>query len=210
MFLLTWIGLALIVVSVPQLAAGDEPSALLMRVDESQYTACGPCCLYMACVMTGHDVEFEALMGSFEPDSEGETSLAELDRVARSVGLIPVAAAVEPEWLDSLPCPFIAHVDLPAEHVDHFVLVVGVTNREVIYVDPPLIAALELRDTFSKRWTGNVLAFADSEEQAALLEQAIRQQSWTPLPNALLVTTLVGMTLVGGHLVKKNFTNGRA
>lgn len=165
-------------------------------VDEPQYQACGPCCLYMACKVKEHEIDFESLVNSFDVGPQGETSLGELGDVARSIGLFPVAAKVEREWAEILPCPFIAHVVLPASDVDHFVLVLDVTPSGVVYIDPPQIATLESLDDFSQRWSGYVLAFADSTEDAKSLEWQISWRSQIPIVQALLITTLVSMILV--------------
>ena len=143
------------------------------RVEFGDYEACGPCCLYMACVAKGANVDFDSMLREFQLGPKGESSLAELERVARRFGLAPISARVTPRIAAALPIPFIAHMKGKAGDLDHFVLVLFVSTTDVMFIDPPRIARLETMERFNARWSGNIVAFAESRQEAELMRREI-------------------------------------
>jgi hypothetical protein len=146
----------------------------------------------MACVAKGVTVSFDHLMNAFELGPTGETSLGDLGRVAQSLGLFPIMARVGPDFAEKIPTPFIAHVKSELQHVDHFVLVMYASRKHVIFIDAPRVAALDSMESFERRWSGNVVAFANSEVDAAELAQGMRLTLWNRFLDAGLAAAFAG------------------
>lgn len=178
-------------------------SLSLPRVSEADFQACGPCCLYMVCVMRGVEPDFGSLMSKFQLGAEGEASIHDLEVVARSYGLVGAAAKVNPDLLRMVPCPFIAHVKLPSSHLDHFVLVLGITERGVVYVDRPHVPTLERAADFSKRCSGYVLAFGESNTEAEQFVSFLSWQRRMPFVEATLVAAVTTMLLAWLWIIRQ-------
>lgn len=76
------------------LILGADPSSQ-DGFEESEFQACGPCCIYMACVLKGIEADLESPEGSSELGPRGESSLGDLGDLARVSGLQPVAAKLD-------------------------------------------------------------------------------------------------------------------
>jgi len=178
------------------LAAPSTEAADPHRLDPADFEACGPACLYMACVARGVEAELEGLKSKCRPGPDGETSFDDLRRVGLAYGLDPVAAVVTPELLEQVPMPAIAHLSGTPGKPDHFVLMIAVVGDNLLYVDPPTMTRLEPVRDFRRRWTGAVLAFPDAPTDTARFQRTLRWVAWRPYLEAGLMSTLVAMVLV--------------
>jgi predicted double-glycine peptidase len=147
----------------------DGPSAdEVVRLED--YAPCGPVSLYLVTQMRGVPVEWGQLLELVGPAKSDRThSFDDLAKAATQLGMHPVGLNASREALATLPMPAIVELhdrDKPNEP-HHLLVLVGAQADGVMLLDAPYPAYFLPDANFRKVWTGNVLVFARSAEEAS-------------------------------------------
>ncbi len=118
-----------------------------------QTTECGVAALAMVLAYHGRHVTNEELR-QVTGVSRDCVNAADMARAARHYGLECKAYSREPDALDDLPRPFLAHL-----RFIHFVVVEGVTATDILINDPAAGRSRVPMEKFREDFTGVVLAF---------------------------------------------------
>lgn len=182
-------------------------------------STCGVACLATVAHRFGRKPSWPRLRDVAGTNREG-TNLYGLSEAARALGFMARAVAAEPETLNELPTPFIAHV--VREGMGHFVVVHEVSNGTVSVADPAEGFAAQTRAKFLERWTGAALLLTPAHP----LPPAMEAPNWLGrlakmiLPHRrLLLESLAGSVILTGlgygtsllfaYLVDHVFPSGR-
>ena len=160
------------------------------RIRPADYSSCGLSCFYLVCRFENVDISWadaKGVLGS--EDSEGMHSFEDIVRAAKTVGLHPVPLRSSMRDLIDLPMPAIVHVLDPRrpDRKDHLVVLLKVEENRVVLLDPPAAAYYLPTAKFNEVWTGDVIAFAQGETEAASLMRGAK--------NALLGQSIVGLAV---------------
>ncbi len=163
------------------------------------YRACGLNCLKVVCGLKGVDASFDRLGELLGPNAKGESSIEDLERAARAVGLDPVSARVDLAHLARLPMPAIVHLRTRARDstASHYVVLMGLLARGVVTIDPPMRATYHPYDEFKADWTGVVVAFpGDEAGRQAVAGLLVGTSPWTTWVAPALLLGSVAALLV--------------
>ncbi len=159
-------GGVLIAWALPLLAASTQEASVALLDD---YSACGQVCVYAVARLKDVPAEFEHVKNVVGPPQGGRHSLAEIERAARDLGLFPIAASADRSRLRGFPMPAIAHMKHSFfDHASgfHFVVLLATRENGAVVLDPPFRTAFVPWKTFEAAWTGHLLLFADSADDA--------------------------------------------
>jgi hypothetical protein len=168
------------------------------------YGSCGLNCLFIVLKSHAVDVSFAALRGVLNPSKDGESSVADLERAAKSLGLEPVSARVDFSVLSRVPCPAIVQLRSrsPQSSASHYVVLMGLHRDGVITIDAPASATLHPYGEFQADWTGVVVAFPRGEaERSAFLSHLGSGIGWRTWVVGLASAGLLGV--VGWLIVRR-------
>jgi predicted double-glycine peptidase len=113
-------------VLVPWRAAGADSL-------ESWQSCCGAVCLRTAAGLLGDPTGLAQVREILQPNSLGETSLAEIAQAATQMGFHAAGLSLKAEVLELCSVPLIAH-----QPPDHFVVLLGLGQGQgVLLLDPP-------------------------------------------------------------------------
>ncbi|PYT07920.1 MAG: ABC transporter [Acidobacteria bacterium] len=118
---------------------------------------CGAACLAMILSYFGRDTSVAECREACMPGRDGLTARA-IRNAARSFGLLVKAYSAEPEALNRLPLPLIAHWEF-----NHFVVVEKWSGDSVFIVDPRNGRRKLRSEEFDNSFTGVVLSFEPEE-----------------------------------------------
>lgn len=150
------------------------------RIDPKDYLACGVNCLFVTARIKGTETDLAAVESLIKPDSNGNSTFADLAFASQELGLSPVALSLPVGQISSIPAPAILHVKQLRGQVDgnHFVVYLGATDAgDVCVLDPPQEPTLQNREAFLHRWTGNVLIPCKNEAEASSLRNEFSELS---------------------------------
>lgn len=206
-------GFFLLALAIPPLPCGPaaaEPDAKL----PFEPPRCGQACFYLMAKLHGKPLSWDEVKARLgDGGTEGLHSFAELAKAAEGLGLHPRGLAVSGEEFFRLPLPAIAVQRAAAgSSADHFVILLRAEPQGAVIVDPPYAPEFLDRARFAKRFTGEVLVFCNSAEEAAGLDQRLAVQDWSGRLRWPLLA-LAGLALVGAGFVGRGAlasTAGRA
>jgi predicted double-glycine peptidase len=124
--------------------------------------SCGVACGYMLARLLGRDIVYNNAVEAI-PVENGGTSLLDMQRGLRGLGVSTSILRAKPTELDRIAMPVIAHM-LPRREagsaVGHFLLVLQIDERSVQYIEPNYAASIETvpRTQFLRCWTGYLVA----------------------------------------------------
>ncbi len=153
--------------TVPLLTLGvGEPSAALL----DDYNACGQVCLYAVARLKDRNVDFDRVKQVVGPPKAGVHSLAEIADAGSKLDLFPIAVTADRSGLNRLHLPAIVHLKRSFFRRDqkesHFVVLLAAEERSALILDPPFRTTRVGWGQFEETWTGNLLLFADTAEEA--------------------------------------------
>jgi hypothetical protein len=186
---------------VPLLALGPGQLYHDDVVKPSDYAPCGLNSFYLVCRMLDAPVDWpraKELLG--EADAAGMHSFQDIARAANAVGLHPVGLKAAATKLAGLPMPAIVHVrnSRRSGQPPHLLVLLRADAREVVLLDPPAPAYSLPTDDFATAFTGNVLVFPPSAEEAARLQRG----AWaTVVAPAAVATAACFATLAFGTFI---------
>ena len=157
----------LVLIAIPGVA-GEKGTDL--------YRACGLNCLAVVAGMRGVDVTLNSLEAVLKPRPNGDSSLMDIERAARSIGLDPVSTRLDLDRLASAPMPTIVQLKSRSTRTsaNHYVVVVGLYLKGVVVVDPPLAATYQPYEQFSRDWTGIAVSFPSNASERQLFVDRLR------------------------------------
>ncbi|WP_306602810.1 ATP-binding cassette domain-containing protein [Azonexus sp.] len=118
-----------------------------------QTTECGVATLAMILAHHGRSVPMDEIRRISGVSRDCMTA-ADMVRTARYFGLEAKAWSREPDNLENLPLPLVAHMNFI-----HFVVIEGMTESQVLLNDPAVGRSEISREEFERRFTGIVLGF---------------------------------------------------
>jgi len=122
-------------------------------------TDCGAAVLASVARHYGVSIDVARLRDLAHTD-RGGSNLLGLAEAAEAVGFLAKGAAAEPESLDELPLPVVAHVVVGG--MGHFVVLYRIKSGKVLVADPAVGLGWEARDSFVAKWTGHLLLLTPS------------------------------------------------
>lgn len=138
---------------------------------------CGAACLAMMLCYYGRRTTIAECRATLGPGRDGLTARA-IARAAQVFGLRVRALSLEPEKLDVVPLPFVAHW-----RFEHFVIVEAITRGGYHLVDPECGRRRVSREEFERSFTGVLLAMEPGDDfhpgRGAETSGALRQRLWT-------------------------------
>ena len=177
--------------SLLKLGFGARRVPMLLQTEAAE---CGLACLAMVAGYHGHATDMPTLRQRFQLSLKGAT-LIELTRIAGELQLNARALRAELEHLPQLPVPCVLHWDL-----NHFVVLVQASAREVVIHDPARGVRRLSMDEVSRHFTGVALEVAPAadfrprvERQQVTLRQLLGRV--TGLKRALTQIFLLALAL---------------
>lgn len=122
-------------------------------ITSAEAAECGLACIAMVACYHGHQTDLYALRQRF-PTSMAGVNLRGLMKLAEGLGLSSRALRVDMEDLQQVRLPAILHWNL-----NHFIVLVKVTNRSFVIHDPAVGRRVLHSDQFSDCFTGVLLEF---------------------------------------------------
>jgi len=168
---------------------------------QSGMLECAHACLSMIARYHGHSLTLQWLLGRFVPSTRG-TSVDQLVRMGRAVGLQARVYRAEPQHLGQLELPCVIHWD-----VVHFVVLESCNGRNFGIVDPSIGRLTVEAAEFDRRFTGIAVELVPgpdfhAEPQAgdgqalALLRNGLRGSAGTIAAAVVLALLLESLALV--------------
>ncbi len=143
-------------------ALGEKVIKRFPLVQQAEEMDCGAACLAMICKHYGINMTLGKLRELANVTTQGAT-LGSLARVGESLGFTARAVKCTFDALRGLELPMIVHWE-----GYHYVVVYGVSDRQVWIADPALgFRKLSLED-FERGWSGTCLAFTPGQDMAQL------------------------------------------
>lgn len=176
-------------------------------VQTSDYAPCGLNSFFLVCRLLDVPLQWDEareLLGS--ADSEGMHTFAQIARASDAVGLFPIGLQTNLKGLQQLPMPAILQVRDPsrARHPPHFLVLVAFEAGQAILLDPPGPEYTLYSAELDSVWTGNVLVFPRSGQEA----DELRSGAWTTLYfRAGILSSLIILGLALGILGKRHFVS---
>lgn len=172
---------ALCLLAACLLPGTDAASESAARLDE--YAPCGHVSLFLICSLKDVPVEWPEIQALVGPPTDGQHSFGVLAEAARKLGLHPVGLQVRRDQLAQLPLPAIVHLrSAYGTPNPHLAVLVHCTPEGVQVLDPPYPVLFDRWEDFEQSWTGNVLVFpATAEEAARLQARFARWHVWRAL-----------------------------
>ena len=123
------------------------------KIKQHDITDCGAACLASICLSYGLKISIAPIRQYAFTDKEG-TTVKGLIEACEKLGLTGKGVMAEPEALDIVSMPVIAHV-IVRQVLTHFVVIYKVSKGNVTYMDPADGEYhTETIETFKKTWTG--------------------------------------------------------
>lgn len=175
------------------------------KIKQHDITDCGAACLASICLSYGLKISIARIRQYAFTDKEG-TTVKGMIEACEKLGLTGKGVMAEPEALDIVSMPVIAHV-IVRQVLTHFVVIYKVSKGNVTYMDPADGEYhTETIETFKKTWTG-VLILVDKSE--TFTPGNISVGNWTRLMTVLrphrklmlqalfgaLITTILGLSV---------------
>lgn len=168
-------------------------------MDLNPFRACGLNCLFIVARMNHAMTTLPSLAKKVAPRSNGESSIADLERAAISLGLRPVAVRLKSNDLRDLPLPAIVHLRTQARQSDasHYVVLIGLHRDGVLVIDPPAGVTLHPFNEFAAEWTGVAVAFpTDRLSQERFLATLWWSEFWSIWSVRIIIGS--GLMMLGG------------
>ena len=175
------------------------------KIKQHDITDCGAACLASICLSYGLKISIARIRQYAFTDKEG-TTVKGLIEACEKLGLTGKGVMAEPEALDIVSMPVIAHI-IVRQALTHFVVIYKVSKGNVTYMDPADGEYhTETIETFKKTCTG-VLILVDKSE--TFNPGNISVGNWTRLMTVLrphrklmlqalfgaLITTILGLSV---------------
>lgn len=166
--------------------SGNKRVPLILQAEMAE---CGLACMAMIASFNGHKLDMGALRKRFTANLKG-MNLQQLIALGDSIGLSSRALKCPLEDIGKLALPCVLHWDM-----NHFVVLTGVTKKNISVNDPAVGKRTLSLQEFAKHFTGIALELTPTK---AFVKQDERQQMrlsqlWTKISgvNAALVTLFV-------------------
>jgi len=180
-------------------ALGSDSSRTTLGDFDAAYSkACGAIAGAAVCRLFDIPATVEEMWRLTSSDPQHGTTMANLERSLRDKGLFTLAMRVSPADLSRLRnCVFILPIMRDGDHYDHYVVVAGKNDEEIIYYDYPHQPQTIFIYNLLPRWRGHVLAVWPSlrEQEAFARSQAASLGSRNWLACAV-ATTVLALTLL--------------
>jgi ABC-type bacteriocin/lantibiotic exporter with double-glycine peptidase domain len=172
------------------------------RIKQRDSSDCGPACIASVVGHYGKRIPVSRIRQEARTDGQG-TSMLGMVRTLEKLNFEAKGLKGSAEHLNSLPCPFIAHLVLTGG-LHHYVTVYKVGKRFLRIMDPALGNMKPWKeDFFKKQWSGSVIALVPTgriresgpENNKSKRFLALLQPVWRPVVQALISSILY--TLLG-------------
>ncbi len=179
--------------------------------DLSPFRACGLNCLFVVAKLNGVDASLKSLEREVAPRANGESSIADLERASKKLGLDPTSVRVGMDALGTIPLPAIVQLKSRARQSDasHYVVLVGLHRRGVMLIDPPAGATLHPFAEFADDWTGVTVAFAGDRARKDQFLSEMGKREWRTIWPARLAIVASLSGLAWFLFAKKNVREPR-
>jgi ABC-type bacteriocin transporter len=133
-----------------------------LRFKQQDITDCGAACL--ASILSWYGLLFPlARIRQYAGTGKKGTNLLGMIKAAENLGLLAKAVRVNEEYLDSIPCPAIAHLNFQ-DRWFHFVVIYKITKHKIHIMDPAIGELVKWsKEKFIKNWSGIVLLISPGE-----------------------------------------------
>ncbi len=138
----------------------------------ADYGPCGLTSLFLVCRLRDVPVDWEHVKNLLGPaGSDGTHSFADISRAATLLGLHPVGLRANRDVLSQLPTPAILQVWDPRfpDRPPHLLVLLRSEKDGAHLLDPPYQPYFLPETRFVRSYTGNVLVFAGTEQEARQL-----------------------------------------
>jgi ABC-type bacteriocin/lantibiotic exporter with double-glycine peptidase domain len=145
------------------------------------YGCCGLNCLAVLAHSWDIHVPLSSIEELVKPRENGDCSVSDIERAAKSLGLHPVSAHVDWNTLPDVPFPCIVQLRSPTRYAtgSHYALLMALHRSGVILLDAPNPAMLHPYDEFRRDFTGVVVAFPrDEKERRVFVARVTDSPSW--------------------------------
>lgn len=133
-----------------------------IKIKQHDITDCGAACLASVCAYYGLLFPVARIRQYAYTDQKG-TNILGMVEAAQKLGFSAKGVRAQPEALQIIPKPSIAHV-IVHEHLQHFVVIYKVDKEHVTYMDPGDGEMHHVKmEEFLKMWT-NILVLLEPEE----------------------------------------------
>jgi Peptidase C39 family len=141
----------------PSPGEGDESGSPDAKIWRTTANKCGINAIFLLMRLNHKAVSYEGLERGVPVSTEG-TSLADLHRYTRSLGLATRIVKTTPEKLGRYALPAIAHQEEELGNTGHYVIITGLGPDRVELIDgTSAILMTQPMSEFRKRWTGYLL-----------------------------------------------------
>jgi hypothetical protein len=143
---------------------------------------CGQACFYLIAKLKGKPLAWEDVkrrLGDGGPT--GIHSFDQLAKAGQEIGLYPRGVTTRAEELRGLPLPAIAVLrGAPEGHSDHFTVLLRAEPQGAVIIDAPYSPEFLDWGRFAARWSGQVLVFCHSADEASALDRRLAWHAWLP------------------------------
>ena len=151
---------------------------------ENWQSCCGAVCLKVVGGLLGDHIELAEVRSMLNPNSRGETSLAEIAATAKEMGYHAYGLTINSQKLEECTSPLVAH-----EPPKHFVVLVGLGQGQgVLMIDPPRKNRVLKEEDLKERKSWNVVAVSTvplSVEKMRFRKSPQKVQRIDDLPNRI-------------------------
>lgn len=132
---------------------------------QSEAAECGIACLCMIASYHGHDIDLASMRAKYSISLKG-TTLADIMKLASELKLAPRPLRAELEHFADIQLPCVLHWDF-----NHFVVLVRVTNNQIVIHDPATGLRQLTVTEFSQHFTGIALELTPTHEFSEKIER---------------------------------------